>query len=376
MRDEAEPGLVGTVPRVVRAAVILAGLVLAGCGSSSPPVFGSPPDPERLARFREAVDVWTLDPWALHETPRPAEEGSTREAGFRLDRLDAKAIRFLREEVPYACENPVCGLIPLSTTDERRIEEGLDDEREGVRLLALTLLMRKRAPTSVAEQWRALEDLGDLRGPAEVRDLLEDLATAFSPKAIDALLARPAPTRWQDADRNVSLEWAARAAGVREHAGALPRLAELTASEEVRIAYPAVWSVGELPGEGAVDALVRCLEARGIGARPAAQALFRRAPERLERALLSSRFDDGWYDQKGFWLAEFDNPLAVPLLCESVSGEEKWKFDYSGRFDAIARLARPEHLAIVEALPDRVPVRRRRGAVETVEAVRQRLRER
>ena len=94
--------------------------------------------------------------------------------------------------------------------------EGNDSER----LLALAILMRVRAPSSVAEQYQVLGELTESR--PEWAPALRELAAEFDPKSILRQLSAPPPTDWHDAA--APLCWAARAAAVTQTEAAITRL--------------------------------------------------------------------------------------------------------------------------------------------------------
>ena len=102
----------------------------------------------------------------------------------------------------------------------------------------------------------------------------------------------------------------------------------------------------------------------------AASALFTRSPELLRSTLLSADPPKNMLCWKGVYLATLEDPRAVPILCETVP--KRFMMDDS-MFDAIERLAQPEHLPAVAALLASVREEQRERAARAVAAVRARL---
>ena len=290
--------------------------------------------------------------------PWPATPFSTFDARVRL----FLAVPFLEDAVQFSCAGSV-------HADEYWVTKGLDDEDPLVRLRALVVLVRLRAPRTVEKQWATLEALE--RGPrgAEFAQATTRVRAAFAPEAIDRTLADPPPAT--EYSTPADYQWALRAAGVTRHRGALDRLAELSRSDVLHVSLSAERSLEDFEGPDADAALARCVDGWQYNASlRAAGALLRRDPERLRATLAELDPPEDRAYWKGIYLARLEDARAVPILCRTVP---RISLIDGEMFDAIERLAGPADLEGVEALPARVREGQRARATTVVERVRTRL---
>lgn len=244
---------------------------------------------------------------------------------------------------------------------EDSVEAALENPDPLIRLRALVVLMRIGAPRSVQRQWRALRSLELGRHGPTFAFATAKLRAAFSPFAIDPVIAKPIP---HFCHRRT--QWAIRAAGVAGHDHAVVRLAEIAAGANEAASAAAAMSLGELAGPVADAALARCVTESAAGEWQAARALYDRNPERLRTALLLTPVAKR-HRLHGRYLTRLNEPAGVPLLCD-----EAWRLD-DADLDAITRLALPEHIDAVRAMPGRAREHMVDRVRQVVAAVRARL---
>jgi len=358
--------------RAARLAVALL-LCLPGCGGGSTEEGDAPlVEPESTLAWQQlddAVRIWKLGAKAWQPPPPPAEPeeedteeeteeeveeveeedhtpGWTQEVPFtRLDAATAHMIESpcLDSAVQFSCAITVW-------PSECRVTRALREGPPELRLLALTVLVRVKAPRTVDEQWKALQGLGDLRGHEDLAWLLDELHRAFSEENVRGLIERvPTEDRYKD---DYPLEWGCRAAGVCRHRALLPRLVELSRSDHLDVSLAAQASLEDFPGHEGDDALASCLLGWQYDAYVrSAQALLERNPALLERTLLAACPPKDCVYWQGVYLGRLGNPAAVPLLCQELPRYQRIDREM---FDLVERLARDEHVDCVDALSRRV----------------------
>lgn len=353
--------------------LVFVALCLAGCGGASP--IEETPEPTKLEatlawqQLDDAVRVWRLGAEAWQPPPpREPEQTDTEEVAeeeivetdsdlpFDLDRvrdesftrLDAATARLI--ETPYLDSAVQFGCSITSWPREYRLTKALREGTPELRLLALTILMRVKAPRTVREQWKALEELQDMKGHDELSWLLDELWLAFSEPAVRTLIQRSPPKdRYAD---DYPLEWACRATGVRRHWALLPRLVTLSRWDQLNVSLAAQASLEDFPGPEGDDALASCLLGWQYDAyERSASALLTRNPALLERALLDASPPKKCVYLQGVFLGRLGNPAAVSLLCQELPGHQIIDREM---FDLVEQLARREHVVLVDALPDQV----------------------
>lgn len=252
---------------------------------------------------------------------------------------------------------------------EEWVTSGLDSEDPLVRLRALVVLVQVRAPRSTAKQWAVLNELGMGARAAEFAPVIDRIRAVFDPRILDAALIHEPLAGGYSAP--AAYQWTIRAVGVVQHRPALARLVALSRSNSLPISLAAASSLQEFEGPDADAALAECLCGwRYNASLVAAGALLVRDRELLRRTLLASQPPREMLCYKGTLLAELDDPRSVPILCETVPDRAIMDREM---FNAIERLALPEHLAAIEALPGRVREEQRDRAMELVERVRSRV---
>jgi hypothetical protein len=299
------------------------------------------------------------------ETVTWTSGGSAPAAPFHgFDQTVREFLRWpsVRDAVQFSC-------VSGGHAAEEWIEAGLDDPDPVVRLRALLVLVRAHAPRTVDKQWATLQELRPTFAGGPFAQVVGRLETEFAPSTIDTALAGAAPgARYSSAH---DFEWFVRAAGVSGHRGALARLAELSASDNLQTSLAAERSLEDFEGPYANAALARCIRnwAYDAGMR-AGWTLARRDPELLRSVLLSPDFPTDRAYIRGRMLAALDDPRSVPILCATVAGIAIVDGEM---FDQIERLATTEHLELVAALPAQVRDNQRERAASVVANVKQRL---
>lgn len=304
----------------------------------------SPPDD--LAAY-EAAEVGEHEPTSLVESGR----------------LGPVALReFL--DLPKVAD-PVlsgCGEAPCPMEDRLAaiLDRGHDDERA----LALSVLVRVRAPRHIVRQWQSLHELEQRHGadPAWL-PLLAALREPFAPDQLEAVLRR-------ECVLGSVHPWAIRAVGVTGCRQLLPSVAVWARHADWSVAEAAETSLDEFPGPEADQALADCLVAFGPIAGWAGHDLLRRNPALLTRTLLAAQVPASERDRVGLLLGRLDHPAAVPHLCAMVGRRTIVDREM---FDAIERLATDDHWPLVAALPNTVRPEQRERAAAVVAAVRTRL---
>lgn len=364
-----------TVWRLMRwfSALALPASLGAGCtsGADSPSTPVQATSAPAIQRAEEdpgvtlAARVWRLGPDAIE---RPDQSGLIRDDDGRpFTGIDVRTLWFLgypslRPAVQFSCTG----------TDhpyEDALVAALESGSPAMRLQALTVLMRVRAPSSVPLQWRTLQALDVPDASPGTRALPEALRLEFSPDWLLPAIAAPPPADRYADDRR--LAWAIRAAGATRLHAALRRLRTLSRGENLDASLAAEASLEEFEGAAGDEALVDCLLGWQYDAYArAGYALLKRNPELLRATLRSASAPAKDRYQQALLLAKLEDPAAVPILCETV---EKIAVVDDEMFDAIARLARREHLSSVEALPTHVREEQREQAEAVRTAVRARL---
>lgn len=240
--------------------------------------------------------------------------------------------------------------------------QALDADDALIRLQALVVLMKVKAPRTVAKQWQALESLQNLPDRPGVARLLGELRAAFEYPALKPDLMRAPPADEYKDDHGQ--QWAARAAGAAKCWQALPRLRELSVCDNLNTNLAAERSLIDYDGPQADEALQHCVLGWKYNAWiRAAGALLKRAPRLLEETLLEAKIPDGARYQAAVFLGRLGNADAVPMLCEEVGGVQRID---KQMFDLIEALADERHRAAIQALPDQV----RENQRERAESVR------
>lgn len=337
---------------------------LAGCGERAV-------TPE----IQRAVDVWERGaeaiPEAAVELPVSGEVIFGVAPVTPFSDFDQRVREFLAYPslADAVQQGPCRGVIEGEVDWEAWVERGLSWADELEQLRALVVLMRVRAPRSVDKQWAALERLSRGLRAAEFAPVTVRLRAAFAPEAISHALRNSLPVN--SVGVTPGYQWWVRAAGVTRHRGVLPRLVEWVRTGPFNAALAAARSLEDYDGPDADAARAACAvglpNSIAVGV---ARDLMARDRERVHAILLESSPPEETLYHKGLLLAELDDRRGVPILCETVACRSIIDRTI---FNAIERLAGPEDLAAVEALPARVRGEQRARADELVAAVRTRL---
>lgn len=127
---------------------------------------------------------------------------------------------------------------------------------------------------------RAIESLGYFHGDREVEELISEAYRSGGVQAESAVFAmgRSMDERWQqvvldelESSRPPMRYEAARAAGEMSMAEALPFLTRMVDDRDTEVKLAAIWSLGQIGGKPAREALLRALESSEPAVREAAQ---------------------------------------------------------------------------------------------------------
>ncbi|MBL9079966.1 MAG: hypothetical protein JNL08_20900 [Planctomycetes bacterium] len=333
------------------------------------------PAPQPCPELQQVIEVWERGAAAIPWDTPPVDffEAEARDGESPTDEpwtfagFDGRVRGFLTH--PDVDDAVQFGSVTYHRPTERMLAATMAEGSAIDRLRALVVLVRVRAPRTVDDQWRVLNELRQREHAAEFAVVTDRMMTAFSPGAIDQALARePGGSRY---GTPAPYQWAIRAAGVTQHRAALSRLTELSCSDALHVSLAAMRSLQDFEGNDANAALAECVRGwQYDAALGAAHALLVRDPERLRRTLLDSEPPEEMRCYKGTLLAELEDPRAVPILCETVPTRAIMD---RAMFDAIERLALAEHWVAIAGLPRRVRDEQRERAEQIVEHVLARL---
>ena len=233
---------------------------------------------------------------------------------------------------------------------EEVLESALGSQTPELKLQALVVLLRARAPASVHLQWQALNEIEGQGGNLVLRRFLQELKSCFDPQVLEREIQRnPPQDRYSDDPR---LSWAIRAAGVTRVTAALPRLVAFCTSTNLDASLAAERSLEDYPGPEGDEALVRCILGWQYDAYVRASwALLARNPRLLHKTLSGIRAPDECRFHQGLFLAKLNDTEAVPILCETVG---KYQIIDAEMFREIGRLATDDQRPMIDALPGSV----------------------
>ncbi len=217
---------------------------------------------------------------------------------------------------------------------EGALEDALQKASPRIQIQALAILLRIRAPASVHLQCEAIQRLKRLKIGGEWASVLSIMETRFFPEGVmKEIQADPAAFSYLEKHEYF---WSLRAAGVLQLWAALPRLKELSVSDDLDTALVAERSLEDFEGSQGDQALVHCL----LGWKydvfvRAANALLKRNKVLLSQTLSNTVAPRDWRYWQGIFLARCEHPAAVHLLCSSprVAIMER------GLYEQIRRLA-------------------------------------
>jgi hypothetical protein len=321
--------------------------------------------PDQRDPLTDAVRVWRRGVDSF-DGNAPSPRGSGRTGGHGLvlfTGIDLQTRDFLRHPnlkpvVQFSCAR-------VATPYEDALEEVLAGGTPEVRLQALAVLMRLRAPSSVALQWKVLNELRLLDDRPAWQPLLVEWASCFEPGPLMKKVREvPPQDRYDNSAATRPYLWSIRALGVIGHREALPRLAELSRSDHLYTSLAAERSIEDFTGPEAERALVECLLGWQYDAYVrAGHALLDRNRDLLRAALRSADPPEGRRYWQGIFLARCDDPAAVPILCQAAPNVALVDREI---FAHIARLGQAEHRTMIESLLRRVRKDQRELAEKTV----------
>lgn len=256
------------------------------------------------------------------------------------------------------------------TPIESSLKELVRNSDPVLRLETLAILLRVHSPSSVPEQWEALQALQKFDRDPLWRTVVADFARSFGPDYVTAVIARP-PATPDYAGKPYEYFRAVRVAGVIQCKAALPRLIELSRCEHLDTSLAAELSLEDFPGVEGDEALTQCITAWNYdGYQRACRALMKRNKALLLKTLLNNPIPDGCAHHAAEFLAQCNHPAAVPMICKSVAGvaiiDRKL-------FAHVGRLATAEQLPLVLALPGHIRDNQQDYAAKTIAEVLKRL---
>jgi hypothetical protein len=340
----------------------------------------TPKEEEKKDPRQEEIDL-AAKVWRVGETaiPRDSYRGIAREGRDTISGVTFVEFEGIDEFTRQFMDDPKTqpavqhSDAKRSTPYERGLEEALKKNDPIIRLQALVVLMKVRAPRSVALQRKTLSDLMSTEMGKDVRTLLAALDASFSTNSLLKTLQRDEPA--EDAeDREYC--WAIRAAGVTRQARLLPRVCALSLSQNLSTCLAAELSLEDFDGEKAERALAACAFGPSDAFIKAGHALLKRNKRMLHKNMVDFKISDGHEWGQGALLAECNDPRAVPILCEALNQDQAWSpwsKSLQFMFDHIARLATEDHKDLMEELPSKVKPEFKESAVAAVKKYQDRM---
>ena len=205
-----------------------------------------------------ATQVWRLGvgyfPLDDDEELQPPVEATPDEIVFAgINASTGSFLRYtplLKPAVWFSCNRCI-------SSDESALEKALTDGPPELKLQALAILMKVRAPGSVESQRKALGELSDRNDRPSWNDLLSEMDRCFSAASIHAALKQQVTVGRYETDNGLS--WSIQAAGIIQLKTALPQLAQLSVADNIDISLAAERSLEEFHGAEADAALKTCL---------------------------------------------------------------------------------------------------------------------
>ncbi|HYG74584.1 MAG TPA: hypothetical protein VEK08_06225 [Planctomycetota bacterium] len=328
----------------------------------------------------DALQLWRLGADYFSTSPANGDVGVRALRGRReVPAFEGYATwtrRFLLS--PHLAPGVQFSCVRSAHPEESVVKEALKNAASPeVRLQALTLLMKLRSPSTVSDQWAALQELKKLDKGTHWKTLLSELESAFSSRALETALKEWQPPAVRDDDMSrygdlpPAISWAIRAAGLTQCKALLPRIRQWSANDHLDTSLEAEWSLEQYQGEDADEALAFCVKGWQYNASgKAARVLNLRNPKFLIDTLIEmGQPKDRLYEYARL-LAEAGDARAVPLLCQTV---KEISIVDGGMFQSIEKLARKEDLPLIQALPKNVRDDQKERAEKVLHAVLARL---
>jgi hypothetical protein len=307
--------------------------------------------------FTDAFQVWRLGKNYFEGGEGDSPHDENHAVVFRG--IDEKTRRFLawpnlQPVVQFGCAG---GEV---TPYEEALVETLKAGEPALKLQALAILMKLRAPSSVPLQWKALGELRQNNDRPQWQPLLAEWQACFDPQRLEREL-RQAPRGHGDYESaSPTFLWSIRAAGVIQDVRARDRLVTLSTGGDTSLpadlildtSLAAERSLEDFTGPEANKALVRCVLGWKYDAYVrAGHALLKRDKALLTKVLLEAKAPKNCRFYQGLLLARCDNAAAVPILCEEIP---TYQIIDGKMFAQIARLGGAEHREMIQSLPARV----------------------
>lgn len=234
------------------------------------------------------------------------------------------------------------------TPQEDAWEAALKGKNDDKKLNALKNLIRSSAPSSVPLQYKAYKELKE-KYPDDYA--VRSASAAFDKKRIKKVIAKePFGEKYGEGDNDYY--WCMRAVGVLQMEDCIPRLLELSNVENLYTYLAAERSIEDFKGKIAEDALMEVISLWKYNAYvKASDEMEKRNIKRFSKELEKMNPPDDCRYKYAIFLAECNNPKAVPILCETVGHISM--IDYR-MFLFIAELGRPEDRDIILDLPNKV----------------------
>lgn len=275
------------------------------------------------------------------------------------EKREFKAIR-LKPVVQFSCA-------VIATPEEDVLEKELQVANDTIKLSALKTLITLNAPSSVKLQHKTFLELTEKYQNDEAIILAKKM---FEAKYIENILSGEAPKDHYARD-DKDFYWAIRAVGVMKLENMIPKLIELSETENLYTQLAAEKSIEDFDGKVAEDALIKVISFWKYNAYcHATSAMLKRDPTRLLAELEKMTPPEKHKYDYTTTLAKCGSKKSVPLFCDLVKNSP---FVTDGMFYWISELGTIEHKKIIDALPDNVRPEHKEKALQCVEKFNEKL---
>lgn len=267
---------------------------------------------------------------------------------------------YLKPVVQFSCAR-------MATRKEDKLEANLKGSDDTKKLHALKALMTLNAPSSVKLQHDVFLELSEKYLGDDAIILSKKM---FDAKYIEKVLFGDLPNDRFSSNSN-EFYWAIRAVGVMKLEKLIPRLIELSETQELYTQLAAEKSIEDFDGKTAEDALIKVIGFWKYNAYcHASTAMIKRNPIRLSAELEKMTPPDNCKYFYAITLAKCSNPKSVPILCETV---KNYQIIDGDMFNLISKLGTIDHKGIIESLPDNVRPEQKEKALECVKKFNEKL---
>lgn len=207
----------------------------------------------------------------------------------------------LKPVVQFSCAR-------AASSREDALEADLVREDDQGKLAALSTLLSMSAPSSVALQYKAYAELKSRYADDQA---VRQADAAFNRKRIMAVLGQKSRP---EEDFDHVFHWCIRAAGVLKMDESLPRLVELSDTDDLYTHLAAERSIEDFEGKKAEDALIKVVSFWKYNSYVhAADEMMRRNKKRFSRELGKMTPPENCRYQYGLFLSRCDNAEAIPV---------------------------------------------------------------